>query len=131
MQTLTVDGVVFAPARKEFVIALGTIVFIEPVELNQFYQLIGITRVGGITGSFQTARPTFIIGNTQTEKAAVTLASGEKTRMVLIALVGVAIGTEAFIAGVVIIIDRGSTPSVTLDTKVVVAVAGQRTLSCA
>ena len=129
MQGLTVNGVVFTPARKEFIIALCTVVFVEPVELDQLYQLVSIARIGCIAGSFQAACPAFIVGWTQTEKTAVTLASGEKTRMVLIALIGVAVGTEALVAGVVVIIDGCAAPAVTLDSEVIVATTGQRTLS--
>ena len=47
--------------------------------------------------------------------------------MVFVALVGIVVGTETFTLGIVVVIGGATSPSMTLDAKVVVALAGELT----
>lgn len=45
--------------------------------------------------------------------------------MILVALVGIFVGTETFALGIVVVIGGAACPAMTLDAKVIVALAGE------
>ena len=130
VQLLTGNGrTVLGMLGHEAVVSGGSVVLIEPIELYEFYETVGILRVGGIARRLEAACPTFIVGGLQRKKRTVTLAISQETRMVLVGVEGRRIGTEAFVALVVVAIDGATCPAMTLDAKVVVALHGQLALS--
>lgn len=46
----------------EFIIALGIVILMKVIHLDDIYQRLRINGIGGIACSFQTACPAFIIG---------------------------------------------------------------------
>ena len=63
---------------------LRLIVFVELVELDDLYQLVGILRISGIAGSLQTARPALVIGGLQAEQAAIALTLDQEAGVILV-----------------------------------------------
>ncbi len=106
------------------------VVFIQIVIFNNRNQTIGIGRVGGIACFFQSARPAFIIGDIQSEKKSIAGASSEKIGMVFVGITRMLVGTETFVACIVIMTDCTSPPSTTaFDTEMVVAFSCQLAVS--
>jgi hypothetical protein len=112
------------------VVAFGVIIHIKMVELDEIDDIISIAWIRGITACFQTTRPAFIVGLPQLEKTCITCVVTEETAMVLVALLGTVIGTEALARRIVISIDGPSFPSVTLDAEMVVAYRSKAALPC-
>ena len=68
-----VAGMVATMAGNKLVVALCLVVAIELVELDNLYQFVGITGIGGITGSLESACPSLIVGDREFEKTAIAL----------------------------------------------------------
>ena len=47
------------------IVGLGTVILVEPVEFDDVDELVGILRVGGISGSFESVCPSAVVGLAQ------------------------------------------------------------------
>ena len=103
------------------------IVIIELIEFYKVYDFVGITRIGGIATFLQSTRPSTIVCFLQTEKWTITLTVGKKTSMVLKAIIHRLVCPETLVPGIVVSILLASLPSVTLYTKVIIAILCQST----
>ena len=107
-----------------------TVVLVKVVIFNNRNQTVGIRRVCRISGFLQTASPTFIIRNLQVEQESIAGTTFQEGGMIFVRVAGIAVSTETFIARIIIVPHRASTPvAATLDAEVIVAFAGQRALS--
>ena len=117
----TVDLMILRALGHETVVALGIVILIELIELDNLYQFVGILRIGSIACRLQSLGPAFIVGDLETEQRTITPTGRKETGMILVRLIGRAIGTEAFAARIVIVIAGRPSPTVmTLDAKVVI-----------
>ena len=112
-----------------FVIMLRLVVTVQLIDLDDFYQPLGIGRTGGIAAGLQSLGPSFVVGRLQFEQTAVTLAALQEFRMVFKTLVRIIVSPETLVSLVIIVISRAPCPPVTLDAEVVVGFASQLTTS--
>ena len=107
----------------EAVVALCLVVIEELVEFDDLYQLVGILRIGGIAAGLQSSRPTLVVGLRELEQAGVAWLVGKKLAMIFIAASCVAVYSEAFASGIVVMILCRTGPVMAFDAEVVVALA--------
>ena len=106
------------------------VVLIKIIKLDDAYQLLGITGIGGIAGFLQAPRPALVIGDLELEKRSITRTTDQKLRMVIVGLLGVLVCTETFVSFIIIMTDGLASPiTSTLDSEVVVRLASQCALS--
>ena len=106
------------------------VIFIQVVIFDNRNQSIGIGRVCGVSCLFQSACPSFVIGDIEFEKEGIAGTSFQKVGMVFVRLAGMLVGTETFIAGIVIMTYRTSAPTAaTLNTEVIITLACQLAVS--
>ena len=106
------------------------VVLIEFVFLDDGYQAVGIRGVGSITRLLQAACPAAVVGYLQVEEEGVACPPPQEERVVGVRLGRRAVGTETFVAGIVVVTHAASPPSAAaLDAEVVVAFACQRAAS--
>ena len=115
---------------KELVVLGGSVILVEIIYFNNSDELLGIGRRGGIAAAFQSLCPSFVVGGAEGEEHAVALRCGEELTMVLVAFVGIVVGTKTLAAFVVIVIGGASRPSVTFYSEVVVCLLRQLAIPC-
>ena len=71
---VVVGGMVATVSGKELVIRLDTVVAVKFVELDNLYEFVGITWIGGITSCLESACPSLIVGLLKGEEFSITLA---------------------------------------------------------
>ena len=105
-----------------------TVIFIEVVIFNDRYQTVGIRRIGGISGLFQTTRPPLIIGYLQFKKECIAGSALQECRMVLVRVAGIAVRTKTLVTGIVVMTNGTPIPiAATLDVEVIITFTSQRT----
>ena len=74
-------------------------------------------------------RPSFVIRDGEREQLTVSLVLSQELTMVLITLLCIIISTEALLFGIIILMNRPTCPSVTLNTEMVIPFLHQFTVS--
>ena len=106
-----------------------TVVFIQVIIFDNCNQTISIRRIGSIACFFQSTRPAFIIGDIQFEKKSVTGTSSKEVGMIFVRVTRMLISTETFVARIIIMTNRTSSPTTTaLNSKMVVTFTGKLTI---
>ena len=107
-----------------------TVILIKVIILYDCYQSISIRGISCISGFLQTACPTFIICNFQIKQESVTRTPFQKSGVIFIRIPGIAVCTKTFIAGIIIMTHRTSTPVTTaFNAEMIITFACQCTLS--
>src|SRR5574344_1593504 len=74
--------------------------------------------------------PTLVVFQVESEQGTVTATTHQKDRMVLITVINIVISTETFIALIIIVISGTTSPTVTLNAKMVITLTSQFTITC-
>ena len=107
-----------------------TVIFIQIIIFDNRNQTISIGWIGGVSSFFQSAGPSFIVGDIQFEKKGITGTSSKEVRMIFVRITRMAIGTETFIACIIIVTNGTPPPTTsTLNTKMIIALSCQLTVS--
>ena len=104
-QALGVDRLVGTTVLShKLVVSLRLVVLMQLVKFDDLDELVGVLWVGGIAALFQTSRPTLVVAGAEVEETGIARLASQELAVVLVALLGIAIYTEAFSTSVVIVI---------------------------
>lgn len=124
-QALGVDRLVGTTVLShKLVVSLRLVVLMQLVKFDDLDELVGVLWVGGIAALFQTSRPTLVVAGAEVEETGIARLASQELAVVFVALLGIAIYTEAFSTSVVIVILLRTHPrGMALDAEVVVALS--------
>ena len=78
------------------------VVFIQIIQFDDINQPLCIAGIRCIAGLFQSACPSFIIRNLQTEQESITCTRTQKLGMIPVRFTGMPVGTETFARSIIV-----------------------------
>ena len=104
----------------EAVIMLRLVILIKFIKLDKIYQTLCVCRISCISGTLQSMCPSTIITPVQTKQTSITWTITKEFAVVFITLQCTVVCTETLSYRIIIMSNRTSFPTMTLDTKVII-----------